>query len=172
MRLAMWAPEFPFFLCHRHGERTLGSGLEFFDFIVTGPLIDRLATARSGRCPLPILRRYNDRAARVVKLVDTVDLKSTDAETRRAGSSPALGTRDPVMTRFREAGEHQRIPFRLIPRPALISAMRSFDALRLPTSTVLEEILVVKPERKQLSQDILRKALAMASVVDKQAIQV
>jgi hypothetical protein len=109
----------------------------------------------------------------VVKLVDTVDLKSTDAETRRAGSSPALGTRNPVVTRFREAGEYQRIPFfRLIPRPAPISTTRSFDALRLPTPTVLEEILVVKPERKQLSQDILRKALAMASVVDKQAIQV
>src|SRR5256885_7015118 len=47
---------------------------------------------RSHHCPYPTLRRYNDRAARVVKLVDTVDLKSTDAETRRAGSSPALGT--------------------------------------------------------------------------------
>jgi hypothetical protein len=35
----------------------------------------------------------------VVKLVDTVDLKSTDAETRRAGSSPALGTRNSVTTR-------------------------------------------------------------------------
>jgi hypothetical protein len=77
-----------------------------------------------------------------------------------------------LVTRFREAGEDQRIRFRLIPRPALISAMRSFDALRLPAPTVVEEILVVKPERKQLSQDILRKALAMASVVDKQAIQV
>ena len=30
--------------------------------------------------------------ARVVKLVDTADLKSADAETRRAGSTPALGT--------------------------------------------------------------------------------
>jgi hypothetical protein len=59
------------------------------------------AAARTSHCrrcgsisslPLFTLRRYNDRAARVVKLVDTVDLKSTDAETRRAGSSPALGT--------------------------------------------------------------------------------
>ena len=31
--------------------------------------------------------------ARVVKQVDTADLKSADAETRRAGSSPAPGTR-------------------------------------------------------------------------------
>ena len=42
--------------------------------------------------PVPTLRRYNDRVARVVKLVDTADLKSADAETRRAGSSPAPGT--------------------------------------------------------------------------------
>ena len=43
--------------------------------------------------PRPTLRRYNDRAARVVKPVDTADLKSADAETRRAGSTPALGTK-------------------------------------------------------------------------------
>jgi hypothetical protein len=42
---------------------------------------------------MPRLRRYNDHVARVVKLVDTADLKSADVETRRAGSTPALGTR-------------------------------------------------------------------------------
>ena len=70
------------------------------------------AAARTSHCrrcgsisslPLSTLRRYNDRAARVVKLVDTVDLKSTDAETRRAGSSPALGTRKPVTNRHYHA---------------------------------------------------------------------
>ena len=29
----------------------------------------------------------------MVELVDTADLKSADAETRRAGSTPALGTK-------------------------------------------------------------------------------
>jgi hypothetical protein len=52
------------------------------------------AASRSGERPLPAPRRYNDHAARVVKLVDTADLKSADAETRRAGSSPALGTKN------------------------------------------------------------------------------
>ncbi len=46
---------------------------------------------KSGR-PFCAPHRYNDPVARVVKLVDTADLKSADAETRRAGSSPALGT--------------------------------------------------------------------------------
>jgi hypothetical protein len=53
--------------------------------------------------PLPTLRRYNDGDARVVKLVDTADLKSADAESRRAGSSPALGTRNPVTNRHYRA---------------------------------------------------------------------
>ena len=50
---------------------------------------------------------YNRRCARVVKLVDTADLKSAGASPRRAGSIPALGTtlrpRLAVRNRYRRA---------------------------------------------------------------------
>ncbi len=62
--------------------------------------------------PLSTLRRYNDRVARVVKLVDTADLKSADAETRRAGSSPALGTRNTDTNRHYRAQIPSFFPLR------------------------------------------------------------